>query len=66
MAQGKSADMTWRSQNLQKSLFAVIDERSLAITFTKASDSVARKESAIRYKLAQSERDLQDLSRERM
>jgi len=63
MAQGKSADMTWRAQNLQKSLFNVIDERSLAITFTKASDSVARKESAIRYKLAQSERDLQNLSR---
>lgn len=63
MAQGKSADMTWRAQNLQKSLFAVIDERSLAITFTKASDSVARKDSTIRYKLAQSERDLQNLSR---
>ena len=63
MAQGKSADMTWRAQNLQKSLFNVIDERSLAITFTKASDLVERKESTIRNKLAQSERDLQDLSR---
>lgn len=61
MAQGQSADMTLRALNLQKSLLSVIDERSLAITFTKASDSVARKETTLRERLTQSEKELHDM-----
>ena len=62
MSQGKSADMTRRALNVQKALTSVIDERSLATTFTKASESIARKKTTLCNKLAQTEKELQNLT----
>ncbi|KAL7539271.1 hypothetical protein ACHAXR_009146 [Thalassiosira sp. AJA248-18] len=62
MAQGTSADMTHRSLKLQNSLLSLSDERSLALTFTKASNTVARKENYLRDKLTKSELELTDMA----
>mmetsp|Transcript_39746 Transcript_39746/g.65082 ORF Transcript_39746/g.65082 Transcript_39746/m.65082 type:complete len:736 (+) Transcript_39746:212-2419(+) len=62
MAQGTSADMTHRALKLQNSLLSLSDERSLAFTYTKASNSVARKELTLRDKLEKSEMGLKEMA----
>eukprot|EP00585_Thalassiosira_rotula_P005826 CAMPEP_0196161256 /NCGR_PEP_ID=MMETSP0910-20130528/47242_1 /TAXON_ID=49265 /ORGANISM="Thalassiosira rotula, Strain GSO102" /LENGTH=329 /DNA_ID=CAMNT_0041426197 /DNA_START=505 /DNA_END=1491 /DNA_ORIENTATION=- len=61
MTQGTSADMTHRALKLQNSLLSLSDERSLARTFAKASNSVSRKEATLRDKLAKSEIELKEM-----
>ena len=62
MAQGSSSDMTHRALKLQNSLLSLSDERSLALTFTKASNSLSRKENHLQGKLMKSEAELKNLA----
>jgi len=62
MKQGQSADFTRRALRLQNTFCSLNDERSLAHTFTKASNSMARKELSLRDKLAKSEMELKGMT----
>ena len=63
MAQGTSADMTYRALKLQSSLLSLSDERFLAHTFANARNSVAKKERILRDKLSTYQSEMSEMAK---
>ncbi|KAL7555116.1 hypothetical protein ACHAWF_018722 [Thalassiosira exigua] len=66
LAQGASADMTYRALKLQNSVMSLGDVHSLALSLTKSNNSVARKEVILRGKLEKSENELKEMTASRL